>query len=72
MGELDQGQCPLKGQFTLLRTYFHPEKEILWKLFFIRLFSDQNAVPCNKSSNLFFLTKSNDLDFPQLEVKLAA
>lgn len=77
MGELDQGQCPLKGQFTLLRTSFHPEKEILWKLFFIRLFSDQNAVPCNKSSNLFFLTKSrfaetNDLDFPQLEVKLAA
>ena len=31
MGELDQGQCfrlPLKGQFTLLRTSFHPEKEV--------------------------------------------
>ena len=32
----------------------------------------EEAVPCNFNSNLFFLTKSNDLDFTQLEVKLAA
>ena len=49
MGELDQGQCfrlPLKGQYTLLRTSFHPDKEILWK------------VPRNSSSYAYSLTRT--------------